>query len=169
MAKFIDLRCDYGFKFCMSDPTIMKFPNTILKGRMENINPLVYERRSKGHFVWLKRLRLELFPTMKWTWRSMFYNYHHSKNRSVNLTQSHEILFSSCAFLGFISSSFSRKKHTLSINGISISLRRLPHKLLIFCVAWTNWGLFWLPQQFFSVGIGRDHTAHIFPDIKSGP
>ncbi len=48
MAKFIDLRYDYGFKFCMSDPTI---PNTILKGRMENINPLVYERRSKGHFV----------------------------------------------------------------------------------------------------------------------
>lgn len=51
MAKFIDLRCDYGFKFCISDPTIMKFSNTILKGRMENINPLVYERRSKGHFV----------------------------------------------------------------------------------------------------------------------
>ena len=51
MAKFIDLRCDYGFKFSMSDPIMKFFPNTILKGRMENINPLVYERRSKGHFV----------------------------------------------------------------------------------------------------------------------
>lgn len=52
MAKFIDLRCDYGGRFCMSNPTITKFfPNAILKGRMENINPLVYERRSKGHFV----------------------------------------------------------------------------------------------------------------------
>ena len=52
MAKFIDLRCDYGFKFCMLDPTIMKFiPNTILKGSMGNINPLVYERRSKGLFI----------------------------------------------------------------------------------------------------------------------
>ena len=48
MAKFIDLRCDYGFKFCISDPTIMKFPNTILKGRMENINPSIYERAEEG-------------------------------------------------------------------------------------------------------------------------
>ncbi len=52
MAKFIDLRCDFGFKFCMSSPIIMNFfLDTILKGRMGNINPLVYERRSKGHFV----------------------------------------------------------------------------------------------------------------------
>ncbi len=62
MAKFIDLRCDYGFKFCMSDPTIMKFfPNTILKGRMENINPLVYERRSKGALRLIEKAKVGTF------------------------------------------------------------------------------------------------------------
>lgn len=49
MAKFIDSRCDFGFKFCTSDPIIMKFfPNAILKGRMENINPSIYERAEEG-------------------------------------------------------------------------------------------------------------------------
>ncbi len=33
MTKFIDLRCDFGFKYCMSDPIIMKsFLNAILDG-----------------------------------------------------------------------------------------------------------------------------------------
>lgn len=71
MAKFIDLRCDYGFKFCMSDPTIMKFfPNTILKGRMENIVPSFFEQSEEQLLHLMKRLRLELFPMMKRTWSS---------------------------------------------------------------------------------------------------
>lgn len=62
MAKFIDLRCDYGFKFCMSDPTIMKFfPNTILKGRMENINPSVYKRADKWSLLLIEKAKVGAF------------------------------------------------------------------------------------------------------------
>lgn len=104
--------------------------------------PISLRASCEGPLRLIEKSKVGVFPTMKWTWRNLvskealkFFNYHHSKNISVNLTQLHEILFSRCAFLVFISSSFSRKKHTLSINGISISIRRLPHKLLIFCVA----------------------------------
>ena len=48
MAKFIDLRCDFGFKFCMSDPIIMKsFLNAILKGDEDTITSVKYENVEK--------------------------------------------------------------------------------------------------------------------------
>ncbi len=44
MAKFIDLRCDFGFKHCMSDPVIMKsFLNAILEGDEETITDVSFE------------------------------------------------------------------------------------------------------------------------------
>ena len=44
MAKFIDLRCDFGFKYCMSDPLIMKsFLNAILDGDEETITDVTFE------------------------------------------------------------------------------------------------------------------------------
>ena len=44
MAKFIDLRCDFGFKYCMSDPIIMKsFLNAILDGDEETITDVTFE------------------------------------------------------------------------------------------------------------------------------
>ena len=44
MAKFIDLRCDFGFKYCMSDPIIMKsFLNALLEGDVEKITSVTFE------------------------------------------------------------------------------------------------------------------------------
>ncbi len=44
MAKFIDLRCDFGFKFCMSDEIVMKsFLNAILEGDEDTITSVVFE------------------------------------------------------------------------------------------------------------------------------
>lgn len=44
MAKFIDLRCDFGFKFCMQDETVMKsFLNAILEGETERITSVKFE------------------------------------------------------------------------------------------------------------------------------
>ena len=44
MAKYIDLRCDFGFKFCMSDPIIMKsFLNAILDGDEDTITRVKFE------------------------------------------------------------------------------------------------------------------------------
>jgi len=44
MAKFIDLRCDFGFKYCMSDPIIMmSFLNAILDGDEETITDVSFE------------------------------------------------------------------------------------------------------------------------------
>ena len=44
MAKFIDLRCDFGFKHCMSDPIIMlSFLNAILDGDEETITDVSFE------------------------------------------------------------------------------------------------------------------------------
>ncbi len=72
MAKFIDLRCDFGLKFCMSSPIIMKFfLNTILEERIKNIVPSFFEQSEEQLLHLMKRLRLELFPTMKRTWNSM--------------------------------------------------------------------------------------------------
>lgn len=72
MAKFIDLRCDFGLKFCMSSPIIMKFfLNTILEERIKNIVPSFFEQSEEQLLHLMKRLRLELFPMMKRTWSSM--------------------------------------------------------------------------------------------------
>ena len=44
MGKFIDLRCDFGFKYCMSDPIIMKsFLNAILDGDEDTITRVKFE------------------------------------------------------------------------------------------------------------------------------
>ena len=44
MGKYIDLRCDFGFKYCMSDPIIMKsFLNAILEGDVETITDVKFE------------------------------------------------------------------------------------------------------------------------------
>ncbi len=44
MAKFIDLRCDFGFKYCMSDEIIMKsFLNAILDGDEDTITSVQFE------------------------------------------------------------------------------------------------------------------------------
>ena len=48
MAKYIDLRCDFGFKFCMSDPIIMKsFLNAILDGDEDTITRVKFENVEK--------------------------------------------------------------------------------------------------------------------------
>ena len=44
MAKYIDLKSDFGFKFCMQDETIMKsFLNAILDGDCEKITSVKFE------------------------------------------------------------------------------------------------------------------------------
>lgn len=44
MSKYINLRCDFGFKFCMSDPIIMKsFLNAILDGDEDTITSVQFE------------------------------------------------------------------------------------------------------------------------------
>lgn len=44
MGKYIDLRCDFGFKYCMSDPIIMRsFLNAILEGDVETITDVNFE------------------------------------------------------------------------------------------------------------------------------
>ena len=44
MGKYIDLRCDFGFKYCMSDPIIMKsFLNALLVGDVEKITSVTFE------------------------------------------------------------------------------------------------------------------------------
>ncbi|MCQ2195775.1 MAG: Rpn family recombination-promoting nuclease/putative transposase [Paludibacteraceae bacterium] len=44
MAKYIDLRCDFGFKFCMQDETVMKsFLNAILEDETERITSVKFE------------------------------------------------------------------------------------------------------------------------------
>ena len=48
MGKFIDLRCDFGFKYCMSDPIIMKsFLNAILDGDEDTITRVKFENVEK--------------------------------------------------------------------------------------------------------------------------
>ncbi len=44
MGKYIDLRCDFGFKYCMSDPIIMRsFLNAILDGDEDTITGVQFE------------------------------------------------------------------------------------------------------------------------------
>ncbi|MCQ2189375.1 MAG: Rpn family recombination-promoting nuclease/putative transposase [Paludibacteraceae bacterium] len=44
VGKHIDLRCDFGFKYCMSDPIVMKsFLNAILEGDVETITEVQFE------------------------------------------------------------------------------------------------------------------------------
>lgn len=44
MAKFIDLRCDFGFKYCMQDEIVMKsFLNAILEGETDRITSVKFE------------------------------------------------------------------------------------------------------------------------------
>ncbi len=44
MGKFIDLRCDFGFKYCMSDPIIMmSFLNAILDGDEDKITKVKFQ------------------------------------------------------------------------------------------------------------------------------
>ncbi|MDO4526362.1 MAG: PD-(D/E)XK nuclease family transposase [Bacteroidales bacterium] len=44
MGKYIDLRCDFGFKYCMSDPIIMRsFLNAILDGDEDTITSVQFE------------------------------------------------------------------------------------------------------------------------------
>lgn len=48
MGKFIDLRCDFGFKYCMSDPIIMKsFLNAILDGDEDKITKVKFQNVEK--------------------------------------------------------------------------------------------------------------------------
>ena len=48
MGKYIDLRCDFGFKYCMSDPIIMKsFLNAILDGDEDTITRVKFENVEK--------------------------------------------------------------------------------------------------------------------------
>ncbi len=48
MGKFIDLRCDFGFKYCMSDPIIMKsFLNAILDGDEDKITKVRFQNVEK--------------------------------------------------------------------------------------------------------------------------
>lgn len=57
MAKYIDLRCDFGFKYCMQDEIVMKsFLNAILEGETDRITSVKFEnvevprenRRERG-------------------------------------------------------------------------------------------------------------------------
>ena len=44
MAKFIDLKSDFGFKFCMQDEVIMlSFLNAILEGEVDRITHVKFE------------------------------------------------------------------------------------------------------------------------------
>ena len=44
MGKYIDLRCDFGFKYCLSDEIIMKsFLNAILEGDEDTITSVKFE------------------------------------------------------------------------------------------------------------------------------
>lgn len=44
VGKYIDLRCDFGFKYCMSDPIVMRsFLNAILEGDVETITDVQFE------------------------------------------------------------------------------------------------------------------------------
>ncbi|MCQ2189925.1 MAG: Rpn family recombination-promoting nuclease/putative transposase [Paludibacteraceae bacterium] len=44
MGRYIDLRCDFGFKYCMSDPIIMRsFLNAILEGDEDTITKVKFE------------------------------------------------------------------------------------------------------------------------------
>ena len=57
MGKFIDLRCDFGFKYCMSDPIIMKSflnaildgdENTIIRVKFENVERTATKKDRRG-------------------------------------------------------------------------------------------------------------------------
>lgn len=44
MKKYIDIKCDFAFKFCMQDEVIMKsFLNAILEGEIDKITSVKYE------------------------------------------------------------------------------------------------------------------------------
>ena len=44
MGKYIDLRCDFGFKYCMSDPIVMRsFLNAILEDDVDPIESVSFE------------------------------------------------------------------------------------------------------------------------------
>ncbi len=48
IGKYIDLRCDFGFKFCMSDPIVMRsFLNAILEGDVETITRVKFQNVEK--------------------------------------------------------------------------------------------------------------------------
>lgn len=50
MATYIDLRCDFGFKFCMQDETVMKsFLNAILEGETDKITSVKFENVEVPH------------------------------------------------------------------------------------------------------------------------
>ena len=57
MGKYIDLRCDFGFKYCLSDEIIMKsFLNAILEGDEDTITSVKFENVEKRDFyIFLKR------------------------------------------------------------------------------------------------------------------
>lgn len=46
MGPYIDLRCDFGFKYCLSDEIIMKsFLNAILEGDEDTITSVKFEKK----------------------------------------------------------------------------------------------------------------------------
>ena len=52
MAKYIDLKSDFGFKFCMQDETIMKsFLNAILDGDCEKITSVKFENVESPRYT----------------------------------------------------------------------------------------------------------------------
>ena len=56
MGPYIDLRCDFGFKYCMSDEIIMKsFLNAILEGDEDTITSVKFENVEKPASLKTKR------------------------------------------------------------------------------------------------------------------
>ena len=56
MGPYIDLRCDFGFKYCMSDEIIMKsFLNAILEGDEDTITSVKFENVEKPASLKAKR------------------------------------------------------------------------------------------------------------------
>ena len=56
MGKYIDLRCDFGFKYCLSDEIIMKsFLNAILEGDEDTITSVKFENVEKPASLKTKR------------------------------------------------------------------------------------------------------------------
>lgn len=56
MGPYIDLRCDFGFKYCLSDEIIMKsFLNAILEGDEDTITSVKFENVEKPASLKIKR------------------------------------------------------------------------------------------------------------------
>ena len=48
MSRFIDLKCDFGFKYCLSDEIVMKsFLNAILEGETDRITSVKFENSEE--------------------------------------------------------------------------------------------------------------------------